>query len=157
VSTVNTADGVDVPEQARSVWRESMAAQQTLTGRELGERFGRSERWGRARIAEVRRSRRNGTNNTPVTARRHCGGKAEHDNGDAPGDHVPAERQEPVDGKEVGTELSVIAAERQDMPAQPETVPATTVPEACVPQGLPPAARLVTWAGFLFGTAISVA
>jgi Protein of unknown function (DUF2637) len=44
----------DAAEQARHLYRESVAAELPLSGRTLGERFGRSDRWGRRRIAEVR-------------------------------------------------------------------------------------------------------
>jgi hypothetical protein len=44
----------DSAEQARHLYRESVAAELPLSGRTLGERFGRSDRWGRRRIAEVR-------------------------------------------------------------------------------------------------------
>jgi hypothetical protein len=46
---------VDVQEQAREVYRQSVAAEMPLTGRQVGEMFDRSERWGRDRIAEVKR------------------------------------------------------------------------------------------------------
>lgn len=46
---------VDVQEQAREVYRQSVAAELPVTGRQLGEMFDRSERWGRDRIAEVKR------------------------------------------------------------------------------------------------------
>ncbi|MET8352617.1 DUF2637 domain-containing protein [Micromonospora sp. NPDC005206] len=39
---------------ARQVWRKSVAAGEPLTGQALGQRFGRSERWGRNRIKEAR-------------------------------------------------------------------------------------------------------
>jgi len=39
---------------ARKAWKDSAAAGEPLTGRALGERFGRSERWGRDRIREAR-------------------------------------------------------------------------------------------------------
>src|SRR5690606_21782962 len=48
---------VDVQEQAREEYRQSVAAEMPLTGRQLGEMFDRSERWGQNRIAEVKRER----------------------------------------------------------------------------------------------------
>ncbi|MFG3602561.1 DUF2637 domain-containing protein [Micromonospora chersina] len=39
---------------ARKVWRDSLAAGEPLTGKALGDRFSRSERWGRNRIAEAK-------------------------------------------------------------------------------------------------------
>ncbi len=41
-------------DEARQAYRHSVTAGTALTGRELGEMFGRGERWGRARINEVR-------------------------------------------------------------------------------------------------------
>lgn len=41
-------------EQARQAYRDSVAAGAGLNGKALGARFGRSERWGRDRIAETR-------------------------------------------------------------------------------------------------------
>lgn len=41
-------------EEARHTYRQSLAAEMPLSGRKLGEMFGRSERWGRERIAEVK-------------------------------------------------------------------------------------------------------
>lgn len=38
---------------AAELWRESVAAGQPLTGTELGDRFGRSPRWGRQVIADA--------------------------------------------------------------------------------------------------------
>lgn len=49
------ADLADQREEARQVFRQSLAAEMPLSGRQLGEMFGRSPRWGRDRIAEVRR------------------------------------------------------------------------------------------------------
>ncbi|MGW3610625.1 DUF2637 domain-containing protein [Micromonospora sp. NPDC005163] len=39
---------------ARKAWRDSVATGEPLTGQALGQRFGRSERWGRNRIKEAR-------------------------------------------------------------------------------------------------------
>jgi hypothetical protein len=44
----------DLRQQARQVYRDSVAAGAGLNGKTLGARFGRSERWGRERIAEAR-------------------------------------------------------------------------------------------------------
>lgn len=44
-----------VRQQARETYRQSLAAEMPLNGRQLGEMFERSERWGRDRITEVRR------------------------------------------------------------------------------------------------------
>ncbi len=42
---------------ARKAWKESAAAGEPLTGKALGKRFGRGERWGRDRIAEAKAER----------------------------------------------------------------------------------------------------
>ncbi|SCL43442.1 DUF2637 domain-containing protein [Micromonospora aurantiaca (nom. illeg.)] len=47
-------DGADENAAARKVWRDSLAAGEPLTGKALGDRFKRSERWGRNRIAEAK-------------------------------------------------------------------------------------------------------
>lgn len=44
----------DLRQWARHAYTDSLAAGVGLSGKELGERFGRSERWGRERIAEAR-------------------------------------------------------------------------------------------------------
>lgn len=41
-------------EEAREAYRQSLASGEPLTGAKLGAEFGRSERWGRDRIAEVK-------------------------------------------------------------------------------------------------------
>jgi hypothetical protein len=41
-------------EEARALWRSSVAAGKPITGAELGRRFGMSDRWGQARIAEAK-------------------------------------------------------------------------------------------------------
>ena len=52
LGTVDVATAVQ--DEARQAYRHSVTAGTALTGRELGEMFGRGERWGRARINEVR-------------------------------------------------------------------------------------------------------
>jgi hypothetical protein len=54
MTTATTSSPSDLRKQARQMYRESVAANAALSGKALGERFGRSERWGRERIAEVR-------------------------------------------------------------------------------------------------------
>jgi hypothetical protein len=53
------APGADVPHEddrarARQAYRAALDQGVPLTGRELGERFGKSERWGRERVRECR-------------------------------------------------------------------------------------------------------
>lgn len=52
--TATTPETVQLQEEARRLYAESVEAELPMTGREIGERFGRSDRWGRDRIAEVR-------------------------------------------------------------------------------------------------------
>jgi hypothetical protein len=52
--TATTEETVRLQEEARRFYAESVEAEMPLSGRQLGERFERSERWGRDRIAEVR-------------------------------------------------------------------------------------------------------
>lgn len=150
------ADLVDEREQARAVWLASVASGEALSGRELGERFGRSERWGRARVGEARGDTPAGTRTGGTSARRRgragAGRAARQDatvavrevsNSAAAGTAISDDR----DG---GTATRSVPA--PDLPAVPsETVSAGTVPV------LPGGARLVAWAGFVFGTVISVA
>jgi hypothetical protein len=46
--------GVDVQEQARQAYRDSVTAGEPLNGKQLGALFDRSERWGRDRIKEAK-------------------------------------------------------------------------------------------------------
>lgn len=134
---------------ARAAWKESAAAGSPLTGRELGEQFDRSERWGRDRIAEARRdTRMSGTagdgsggtaaaRTTPHRAVRRGTGTRTAGAGTGP----ESTRQETPKSDAAAAD----APQRQDVP-----VPAST---AVLPAG----ARLVAWLGFAFGTVISVA
>jgi hypothetical protein len=54
VETVEILPPSDPREAARELYRRSVAEGVPLSGAELGRRFGRSERWGRDRVAEVR-------------------------------------------------------------------------------------------------------
>lgn len=51
---MSVASATAVRAQAREAYRDSVAAGAVLSGKALGERFGRSARWGRERIAESR-------------------------------------------------------------------------------------------------------
>ncbi|HEX6353220.1 DUF2637 domain-containing protein [Actinophytocola sp.] len=148
----------DLRERAQRVWKESVAAGQPLTGLELGARFDRSERWGRARIADARDSGTGTGGTVPPRRRRAAAAKATRTSGTDAG---PSTRHDPngaeapaaaTDGRDAG------AGRREDRPAPDTAAPAVPgVPLPGVPVGLPPGARLVAWAGFLFGTVISVA
>lgn len=51
---MSAASATAVRAQAREAYRDSVAAGAVLSGKAFGERFGRSARWGRERIAESR-------------------------------------------------------------------------------------------------------
>lgn len=51
---MTAATATPAAEAARQLYRESVAAEMPLTGRQLAAQFDRSESWGRARIREVR-------------------------------------------------------------------------------------------------------
>jgi hypothetical protein len=150
----------DARESARDAWRRSVAMGEPLTGRELAKRFGRSERWGRDRVAEARRADGNG-NGAPSRRRRARGTAtpdlaADRAAGTANGGTNRQDTVVPVPPETAPVAEAVPAREpaRQPdgMPAAPDEVPRGT--DAAV---LPAGARLVAWAGFLFGTVISVA
>lgn len=52
-STAARTEPAGVQTQARHAYRQSVAEGQPLTGAELGEMFGRSDRWGRKVIANL--------------------------------------------------------------------------------------------------------
>lgn len=183
--TAGEPDGepaADVREQARAVWRKSATGGEPLTGEELAQRFGRSERWGRARIAEARADG-NGTNGTGGT---HVPARRRRPRADTAGRRRVAPAAETGFAGTNGTP-STAAPETTDVP--PAAHPDVAAAVAAVPAGdvagdgagraqdesahdVPPApvvpasvpvpellggARLVAWAGFAFGTVISVA
>jgi hypothetical protein len=51
---LRSADASSVAEEARQLYRASIAAGEPLTGRQLGRRYDRSPSWGRARISEAK-------------------------------------------------------------------------------------------------------
>ena len=66
-ATAVTEAAAEVRERAREAYRGSVVAGAGLSGKALGARFGRSERWGRERIAETRTT-------LPPPDRPHAGG-----------------------------------------------------------------------------------
>lgn len=67
-ATTNGADrtpAAELQEAARDAYRQSLRDGEPLTGAEIGDRFGRSARWGRARIAEAHAERHALTNPRP--------------------------------------------------------------------------------------------
>ena len=68
-----TATG-DLRDAARTAYRESIEAGQPLSGKRLGELFGRSERWGRDRIAEAKGKTGNGKRSQAVVPLRTTNG-----------------------------------------------------------------------------------
>ncbi|GAA5026128.1 DUF2637 domain-containing protein [Actinopolymorpha pittospori] len=153
-------DPAELREQARQAYRESVVAGSPLTGKALGARFGRGERWGRARINEAR------TTTAPDPAEpEHQGGaptSARHENAEPPesasADLPPAAR----DAAEAGVpdeEDGTRAAQTSGPPAHagtaaaPSGMPADRLAGASQPR----AARLVVWSAFLLGIAASIA
>lgn len=57
LTTPETSEKHQLQEEARRFWDANDRLGYTLTGAKLGEKFERSERWGRDRIAEVRQQR----------------------------------------------------------------------------------------------------
>lgn len=152
VSDVEQGDELEVErEQARTRWRDSAAAGRELTGRELAAMVGRSERWGRDRIAEVRNSN-SVQDGTPTARLARRGGTRRT---------APARR----------TQRSPITAPDAPTGMAPDSTTTTADPASTTDAGgMAPAngaarqdtrmasgARMVAWIGFLFGTLISVA
>nr|WP_052479281.1 hypothetical protein [Kibdelosporangium sp. MJ126-NF4]CEL23350.1 hypothetical protein [Kibdelosporangium sp. MJ126-NF4]CTQ94512.1 hypothetical protein [Kibdelosporangium sp. MJ126-NF4] len=143
---------------ARDLWQASTAIGRPLTGRELGEWCGRSERWGRDRIAEVRQASADDTAAT-TPARRSRTGKPTNGK-PRPAAHDSAKRQQTehvtVDSGTPDTG-AVQQVQRNAPTRRDESTAETATTVTAHPVPLPGGARLVAWAGFLFGTAISVA
>jgi hypothetical protein len=126
------AEPADVQEQARQAYRDSVAADQPLSGKALGEMFERGERWGRDRIAEAKKGTGSAVTARPATARKPKAPVVKAT--------VPSEK----------TDAAVPVAPSKPAPRTPDvTVPAPVV--------RPPGGRLVSWVGFVFGSIMSVA
>jgi len=128
-----SAATAEVRERARQAYRDSVAAGAGLNGKALGERFRRSERWGRERIAEVRPT-------LPLPERRHANGGhgSGHGRGGAGVAAASVSPRQPH-GTDTSDKFAATAA---------ESVPAA---------GSLPGARFVAWLGFVFGSVMSVA
>jgi hypothetical protein len=126
--TTTVASG-EVRERARQAYRVSVAAGAGLSGKALGEQFGRSERWGRARIAEVRSA-------LPRPERRAAGSPSRHNDERSAGAAAAAESER----QPHGTDAAIDMTQARDSAAP-------------VPIG----ARFVAWLGFVFGSVMSVA
>nr|WP_052478643.1 DUF2637 domain-containing protein [Kibdelosporangium sp. MJ126-NF4]CEL19689.1 hypothetical protein [Kibdelosporangium sp. MJ126-NF4]CTQ96914.1 hypothetical protein [Kibdelosporangium sp. MJ126-NF4] len=144
-------------EFARIVWQASVAAGTPLTGRELAEVFRRSERWGRDRIAEARQASGDGTTET-ATARRSRTGKPTNGK-PRPAANGNAHRHTTEQPTEDSGTPDTVAVEQvpHDAPTRRDEPTTDTAATTAKDVPLPGGARLVAWAGFLFGTAISVA
>ncbi len=124
----------DVQAEARQWVAEALAAGAELSGREVGERYGRSDRWGRDVLAAAR---------AELTV--------------ADTDRLPVVEAEP--SPEVVEDVAEVEAEPAGIP-QVEPTTAVEVEQGQAVTQHPaghPGARLVAWLGFLFGTVISVA
>jgi hypothetical protein len=164
----------DLAEQARQAFRESVAAGQPLTGAVLGAQCGRSDRWGRARIAEARADMPAEPDSLPQAG----GTSAWWDQPAAAGPVVPAEPvadvPEPVaaEPEPVAEVLAEVQGPPEPVAAEPEPVaevvaetPVPTValertaPAVVADEPLPQrrGARAVSWVAFVFGVIVSVA
>ncbi|MGW0231947.1 DUF2637 domain-containing protein [Actinopolymorpha singaporensis] len=150
-------EAADLREQARHTYLQSVQHGETLTGRALGARFGRGERWGRARINEARQP-----DPTPGATDRSEPAAAFQQTALAedPEDlaHTgPTEQAAPSEVVSVGVpEQTGTGAERTGMPLVHAAVPAQ-LPPPLGPRDQPRAARLVVWSAFLLGIAASIA
>jgi hypothetical protein len=121
--------GVDVQEQARQSYRDSVADGTPLNGKQLGVLYERSERWGRDRIAEAKRT-------LPRAARRRAAGsrKASRSGISAtartaavpPADGSPDGSTDGSPDGNVGTLPVVVAAAADDRPQRQSIAPAAT-------------------------------
>jgi hypothetical protein len=132
----------DLQEQARRAYRDSVAAGTPLSRQALGDRFGRSESWGRDRIKEVREADDNGPDTPTATP------------GDTdtaiPPHGLSALAQEPAE--QPPAESLPVAVDSPVM-----SPPAADVPPTATPAGHHPGARLMAWIGFAVGSLVSVA
>ncbi|MCO1581215.1 hypothetical protein M8C13_36245 [Crossiella sp. SN42] len=116
------ADPAEVARQAEDAYRASLAAGNPLNGREIGEQFGRSERWGRARLAAVHASgkgaakprtspsRRKATS-TKATVTKAAPAAAPATTGAAAAQEAPEAERQPVPAPASSVAASVAAAE----------------------------------------------
>lgn len=181
---MTTAAGT-VQEQAREVFRQSLAAEMPLSGRQLGEMFERGERWGRQRITEVRQglaASRNAdltggsagrqSSDQQVAAESAVSAVAAEDTALLPAVAAGAAVPQRQDGSEAAAERHSErqAAVPEEAERQPETVPsavAEVVPDAGSGSGSVPdsgsavpqrrGAKAVSWCAFVFGVVVSVA
>ncbi|SDM91098.1 Protein of unknown function [Lentzea albidocapillata subsp. violacea] len=133
VQAAEVTEPADVQEQARQAYRDSVAADQPLSGKALGEMFERGERWGRDRIAEAKKGTGNTVTARPATARK---------------PKAPTVKATAVPS--VKTEAAAPVAERKPAPRTPDVA-------APAPVVTPSGGRLVSWVGFVFGSIMSVA
>lgn len=146
----------ELHEQARSVYRQSVEAELPLTGAELGGMFSRSDRWGRARIAEVKAD----AEGAEVKAAEALSVPVE----------VPEEVAEvlPISGSARGIPQLSEAVESEDEEQEEweancrkasALVAAVNLPHHFRPAELPQrrGARAVSWVSFVFGVVVSVA
>ncbi|WP_246170658.1 hypothetical protein [Pseudonocardia hierapolitana] len=123
----STGTAAEVHERARQAYRVSVAAGTGLSGKALGERFGRSERWGRERIAEVR--------SAPPRPERRADGGAGRDDG------------------ERGAGAAAVSESARQPHGTETAIDVNPAGDGAAPMG----ARFVAWLGFVFGSAMSVA
>jgi hypothetical protein len=139
-STLETA-AADVQDRARQTYRQRTAAGSALSGRALGNMFGKSERWGRDRIAEVRQA--DGTRQDDDTRELHLAAA------------LPDIERQPV-AAETAETADVPAAEL--IAAEPKRQPKVAATATDETESLPVlrGAKAYALGGFLFGTLISI-
>lgn len=175
-TTTEQAD--DVQEQARQVYRQSLVAEMPMTGRQLGAMFERSERWGRNRKAEIDRLAGAGTaadrapenGSVPLESAAEQTAEVPAVTAAAAPSAAPAapSAAHAVANEDVprhaAEDTSAVPADQPAHPRQPDESLANGATEPAAAQRQPDAAaaadkgaRVASWAGFLFGTVISVA
>ncbi|EHR62642.1 DUF2637 domain-containing protein [Saccharomonospora cyanea] len=136
-----TAATRDVQAEARVWVADLLAAGRELSGREVGERFERSDRWGRDVLAAVRAEHAAAEmDRLPVVEPEALTAAVEVESAAAP----------EADGNQQ------VSAEGTHEVSTPDDEPEKGHPRQSGPAGHP-GARLVAWLGFGFGTVISVA
>lgn len=142
------AQAVDAQAVARQTYRHSLTANTPLTGKALGAMFGKSDRWGRLVIAEVRNEPQPATTGPPPSPERAAGAVPR-----SPRQPNPAPETATAPETEMATALEMatatqptatataraaaVPATAERKPGQPAGVPLTAGAE---PRGYPPVA-----------------